>query len=309
MLCSKCGTLNSEEAAFCKNCGASLITQDTQPTEENQDEVTYPAISTIKKIASSGLFMAGAICLSIFAFLQFISAFSGSFMFKYVETMMDLTGAYHYETAMIDGFFDIMGTVFTSASLIGLIPVVLAVIGVWLFYSATKKNEPVNTKGLRILKGTIIYEIVILSVVDGLILLLIVACIAILGSNVAFLGQSLNIPQYVEGIGAVSTGVLVFIFSLVFIILAASFIINLLVYIKALKTVNDIKETFESGIFFGKVSMYLIVMLFVMGASSALSFSLTGISLGAAYIIFGVCLNQLREEFSRAQVKPEFPEF
>ena len=35
MYCSKCGTLNVENAMFCKNCGASLLVQaQTQAEEE-----------------------------------------------------------------------------------------------------------------------------------------------------------------------------------------------------------------------------------------------------------------------------------
>lgn len=302
MICSNCGTINSEEAAFCKNCGASLITQEVQKTETQETESSI--IGIIKKIASSGLFMAGAICLSIYAFLQLISAFSGSFLLKYFDFMTDLAlvDSYDYETELMSGVFDVISTVFTSVSLIGLIPVALMVAGVWYFYSSSK-NGGQNVKGLNIIKGTLIYDIVILSVINGIALLSMIVLIAVLGSETAFLGEPLDIPQA----EALSSGIIVFIFALLFIVIAASFVINLLVYLKALKTVKSVKEAFVTDTFSENVSTFLIVMLFIMGASNALSFSLTGLSLGAAYIIFGICLNQLREKLSR-QTKTVLPE-
>lgn len=300
MLCSKCGTMNSEEAAFCKNCGVSLIAEEVQTTDTVEEITENPVISIIKKIASSGLFMAGAICLSVYAFLQFISALSSNFMIKYIELMTNfaLIDVQDPTAEATRNAFNALGTGITSISLIGIIPIALIVAGVWYFFSAAKKEGNVNTKGLKLIKGALIYEIVMLSVVSGIVLLLMLVLIAVLGSNVAFLGQTFDFSQF-AGAEALSTGIIISLVSFVLVIVAASFVINLITYVKALKTVKSVNEALSSGAFIGNVSMYLIIMLFIMGAINALSFSLTGLSSGAAYIIFGICLNQLREELSR----------
>lgn len=291
MICSKCGTMNSEEAAFCKNCGVSLIAEEVQTTDTVEEITENSVISIIKKIASSGLFLAGAICISVSAFLQFISAFSGSVLFSYIETLMDLSNIEGYSD-MPEGVFGIMGTAFTGVSLISVIPLVLVVIGLWLCYTSAKNNEN-KTTGLSIIRGVVIYEIVAMSVGIGLVLLLLILGMGMSSALPSLLGEEFYVPVNL------SAGVIMAIAVVLFIMVVAIFVIDLILYIKALKTIKTLKTSLASGILSGKISMFLIIMLFIMGASCALTFDLSGMSLGAAYILFGICLNQLREELSR----------
>ncbi len=308
MLCSKCGTTNSDEAAFCKNCGASLFNQESpqETVETYEEEVSENSvINIIKKVASSGIFLAGAICLSIYVFLQFISAFSGNFAFEYMKIMMGLSG---YENLAVDGVFDIIGTVFTSTVLIELVPIILVVIGLWNIYSSARKTEfSMKTTGLNLIRGVVIFELVALSVLLGGIVVLLLLCMAAINELPLILSEALNTPNF-SGT-EISAEFLMVLFVTLFVMLLLVFVLNLLIYIKTLKTIKTIKNSLAAGALAGRISMFLIVILFIIGGTNALSFSLTGMSVGAAYILFGICLNKLREDFSKLNSIPEFPEF
>ena len=296
MICSKCNTMNPEGASFCKNCGASLFNQESVPVapEEIFEEPLSenPVINAIKKTASSAVFLAGVICITISAVMQLLSAFSG-------RLMLELVSAFE-EAGYTEEVVELLDSIFTGASVLSVIPLALVVVGLWLCHSIGKSQEA-KTAGLNIIKGIIIYEIIAMSVAIGLIVILFIVCMAVPSFLATILNGSLETVPYVTD--EVGTVVIMAILVLVFISMAVAFVVNYILYAKALKTVKTIKDSLVSGTVAGKISMFLVIMLFVFGGSTAMTFSLSGISLGASYILFGIALAKLRGEFIKLSIE------
>lgn len=363
MFCQKCGTQNAENAAFCKNCGASMMAQqnqqssepnyqNTQQTNQQNFQQTYqqnnqgyqqnyqqnyqnyqqnyqqayrkmekiyssnPAINAVKKIAASPIFLTGVILYSVYALFQLISTFSGNAIINMIETALKFSGAYgSSEIYAIEQMLEGMRAGAIIGGLLGMIPTLLVVLALWLIFTAGRniKEQGMKTAGLTIIKVLSIISLVTFCVTMGLSIIAIILLIVFAASLPELAGGAIFDMSYYGGdygygygyedqmkdILNMGTGLIVGLLVVVALIIAASFVINLLFYIKTIKTLNSIKNTVDSGRFTGKISMYLIVMLFITASANVLTFSLAGLSSGVAIILFAVALIKLRGEFKK----------
>lgn len=323
MYCSKCGTLNVENAMFCKNCGASLLVQaQTQAEEEfikqeetkteepmvTQEQVNEepkttenPVIAIIKKHSSSTLFLVATILFTVSLGLSLLlSMFNGIFSESGVSVSFS-TGAVSVSS-------------------------VLALIGLWKI-SAMNKKQGVDKTGLILLKVTCIIELITSAFVFGLVgLLLIVLGAFIPQIATQFSEQWSEFAQEMQGALEQALGgnefaqfdaemffnpeTVMAVLILTGIILMAMLPVIIIFYCKALKTINRIKDMADKGIVYKNITNGLIIWLFILGgmsASALLAGDIAGASMGVAYILYAITLINFKNEAEKLQyvITPE----
>ncbi len=310
MYCSKCGTLNGDNAMFCKNCGASLLVQAQKQAEEEfvkqeeikaeepivaQEEVNEehrttenPVIALIKKHSSSTLFLVATILFTVSLGLSLLlSMFSGVFS----ESGASLS----FSTGYIS------------------VSSVLALVGLWKINTMNKKQGADKT-GLVLLKVTCIIELItsvlVFSLFAFVFFALGVISLALPDVFVDSMEQAYEIfiqsgfelsPEMqmlftpeVFSIFGIVTGVLLLLVG----------VITVLIYVKVLKTINTIKDMAEKGRIHKNVTNGMIVWMFILGGISA-SMLLTGdivsASMGVAYILYAIVLVNFKNEAEKLQ--------
>ena len=314
MYCSKCGTLNQDNAMFCKNCGASLLVQaqaqaeeefvqneeikEQEPVLNNQEpkEETSvnPVLALIKKHSSSTLFLVATILFTVSLGLSLIlSMFSGMFS----ETGASLT----------------FSTGFISVSS------VLALIGLWKINTMNKK-QGVDKTGFVLLKITCIIELVtsllLLSCFIFGFLALGLICkfnLELYNASMAqafdvFANAGLEISPSIQMIFTPEVFVTFAFF--VAILLTGACVIVAFFYAKALKTINRVKDMADKGVVYKNITNGLIIWLFILGgisASALLAGDMAGASMGVAYILYAITLINFKNEAEKLLyvVEPE----
>jgi len=286
MKCSKCGTINPENAVFCKDCGASLLKQaqendkvETVSQEQEETSTTQKTISVnglIKKWATSSLFLTAVILFTVSV-----------------------------------GFSMLFNVAAGAGAVTGIIPSIIALIGLWIIYSSAKGNKEINKTGLTMLKVISIILTVVISVVFGICGVICVIAGAIMPQVIDIIGDQFNqiiqeAQSIVEAEGMISSDVdLTQIFTpetfgIIMIVMGVMFIIimvfGIIFYTKATKTIKKIDEMIKTGTVKENISMGFIVLLFVFGGISALNFGLNAVCEGLAYILFGITLLKFKEE-------------
>lgn len=321
MYCSKCGTLNQDNAMFCKNCGASLLVQaqaqaeeefvqneeikEQEPVlnnEEPKEETSVnPVLALIKKHSSSTLFLVATILFTVSLGLSLIlSMFSGMFS----ETGASLT----------------FSTGFISVSS------VLALIGLWKINTMNKK-QGVDKTGFVLLKITCIIELVTSAFVFGLVgLLLIVLGAFVPQIATQFSEQWSEFTQEMQGTMEQALGgnefvqfdaemffnpeTVMAVLILTGIILMAMLPVIIIFYCKALKTINRIKDMADKGVVYKNITNGLIIWLFILGgisASALFAGDIAVTSMGVAYILYAITLIIFKNEAEKLLyvVEPE----
>lgn len=306
MYCSKCGTLNNENAMFCKNCGASLLVQAQTQAEKNfsqQEEIKAqepviitdenkqeqkttenPVIALMKKWAASSLFLTAVILFTVSLGLSCLGGFSFN------------------------------GTVSTGVSFIS-VSTVLALIGLWKIRAAAKK-QGFEKSSFSLLKSACIIDIVASALVFGLGGIV----FTVFGAIVPFFAREFS-AEWNELILQIQQGLMesgelfyseyfdvqqfftVDFLSIMGIVIGVAFIISCVITIifnaQALKAISVAKNMAEKGVARKTLSNVFVVFLYVIGgitASSVLSGDIVTGTMGVAYILFGVVLSKFNSE-------------
>ena len=324
MYCSKCSTLNNENAMFCKNCGASLLVQAQKQAEEefvqqeeikeqepalNNEEIKEetakicenPVIALIKKHSSSTLFLVATILFTVSLGLSLLlSMFGGAFS----------EGEFSFSFST--------GAVSVSS--------VLALIGLWKINTMSKK-QGVDKTGLVLLKVTCIIELITSAFVFGLVGLILVALGAFVPQIATqFSDQWSEFTQEVQGALEQAVGgnefaqfdaeiffnpeTIMAVLMLTGIILMAMLPVIIIFYLKALKTINRIKDMADKGAVYKNITNGMIIWLFILGgisASALLAGDIAGASMGVAYILYAIVLINFKNEAEKLQyvITPE----
>lgn len=331
MFCSRCGHANIDGAAFCQHCGAPVgaqqppvyNTQPPTPAPSYQPGVPaqaapvyqpgvpvqaapvyqpmppqaigHPVIETVRSLILSPLFLVAVILFSASILLSVLGSFG------LTEAMTGWMTDVFYEFGMEAELDEITQTLMTDSmgvgtvvgALFGSIPSVLMALGMWMLYTSARnrQNLLINTGGLTLIKVLTIISLVSLGLVSALLLLMLVI-VWIVASGEMIADEALIL----------SVGMIV-----VLVFLAVVLTLCILYYVKVIKTVGTIQKTLQTGVPSDRVSMFLIVMLFITGGNAVMSsFSLvlfggSGLALmvasvaqGVASILFGVLLLQYR---------------
>lgn len=233
MFCPFCGFNNYGCFKFCPRCGAQM-----PHFEEKQIE---PADRKIKKILSSKTFLLLTVFLSLSMFFGILSV-----CFETKDQYADIISQIPYYTQQQMGFdLDLIQTVSLMCSILFNIPTMLMIFGLWYTYSCAKSNEePMSTAGLTLVKGVLSFTYIFMYILEALLIIGMIILAAVLFS--------------VSSVGG-------FVFFIVAFMLLAFYLPFIIFYAKLISTLKAVRETLQTGIANGNISIYAAVMCFVTG--------------------------------------------
>ncbi len=325
--CPNCGQEIDENEKFCHSCGAKIAdetavgperpitSQPESPQAAQSPPVTHeaipadqmppyhvkegsfsagqnPAISAYKKAARSPLFLIAVLLLALSIVFSIVNSFSSDIpdyvsdsVSNALEEFGDDLKFDKSDMTEINDFIDNAGNYFLPSAISTNIPSIIVLIALGLIVaSAMSKNEgKTSTAGLTIIKVMSIIELVFAIIIS-------VALTAVLAvSSVMMLKEKGDVKSV--GIAFTVITIIVFIISIFCIIFFA----------KKLKTINTAKKTVVTGIPSDKVSGFVGVIIFIIGALSAAGAvtmminvsaisGLASLTSGASYVLFALTL-------------------
>ncbi len=284
--CTQCGTPSADENKFCRACGKAFQTAMEQVPVPTGITSTPLAKHALKETLGKVLFFVATILFSAATLFEFLG-----FLFE------QSYNAGQFFSDFASGFEVMHVGTATSIDLTGLVllaPYGLICAGLWILFAQGKKTDAdtIGTTGIQILKvGTIIHMSIVCGVL-GLIVLL------------------LSVYQVVALFDYSYDDALVYV-PLVFIVIAALLVALILTYVRALKLLNATRRIATDGVTDFKVSQFLIVMCYVLGAiyvldalssvgSNFLGFLGSGCE-AAFLIVIAICLTNYKNELAMLQ--------
>jgi hypothetical protein len=310
--CTSCGAVLDSDKDSCTQCGAAApqITEPAMPafTAASPDSAAPAAL--VKRHGSSQLFFVGIISLAASILLSLIITFTASDDFltnlldeieEIVYADADFTPA---EREQVEDLFEILRefavddgqTIMNLQSVVSLIPSILILVGLWLFYKSCGDPNNRTTTGLSLVKGVNIFLFI-------LILIILIAITVIMVLSISFMTGEMGISD----VGGVINGALI----VVMVITLALFI---LYYISLFKIINGVRNLLQGNNAPAKFGMIVPVFLFIGAAVSSLSLltvmemldlftllqsvlsTLPGLLMAIAYVKF-------RAEYLRTRIK------
>lgn len=284
MNCPRCGAGIPNGAGFCQNCGTPVA---QQPAAHGNSPLS-PAVRLQKKLATSPLFLTGAIAYSCAILFTLARAAAGtSWLTSWIYDYMDLMGDGSFEMYMVMRSLQSSLAVIQGASMFGtlLSCMVLGVIaaGMWMLFASglDKTGAPMRDTGLSMIRVVAIIQLVCQS-----LLLAVMEVFAILVGIVA--------GSEVEAMWGV-----VFIIMLLF---AVCLVPMILMYAQLIKALGVMRNTMRTGVPSDKISAYVAVMSIIAGSLNLLMIFggfftlLTSVSNAVAGIVFGVFLFEYKSK-------------
>ena len=262
-------------------------------------------MNVVRSMATSVLFLVGTIGYSVYVLFELLGSFTGgSEIMNMFNNIMAQSGAYssmdYQSLQILSGIF---GSTSVISTLLGLIPAMVLVAGIWIVFAAAKQNK---LPGIAATGMTMIRVIVIIELVFACIAVFAVAVIGLL----AVVGMGSLAGYYGDG------APFVVIMALVMIVLLAICAIEIVYYVKLNGMVKSIKETMVTGRPNTKVSLFVEILCYLGGAGAAISalMSLVGpdifgflsnAGMGTAGICFGMLLRQYRNKMQTLERDPQ----
>lgn len=201
-----------------------------------------PATEAVRESGKSFPFLFGTICYTLTMLLSIVTLF-------------------FYNTRPV-GYFSKEAEIVQAAQLIGgligLIPLALVVVGMWMFFASCVGNRKIpSTTGITLNRGAIITYIVLTSIIIGFYF--IVMGIFVLGLTMS--KGAVNSFMYYEVAGErteflAGVGAVIVLFVAILLIL----VLTLFYFIKMLKTTRVISNVLKTGRVVKNISMYHIVI-------------------------------------------------
>lgn len=274
---------------ICPNCGRDIPAGAGCICGGQPLYSSNPAVNTLKTMGSSNMFLVFAILWSAVPVLSMLSnMFSRNLSFLYYNLFAD---EFNYSSRQVGQLLDVLNQTSFVTSFVAMIPQLLIVAGIWMFYAACRNRQfgGVSTTGLTICKVILIINTVSLGLV----------CLAVL--IFMGIGVSVGMSQLI-GFNNDYAGVILGIVIFLTIILLATFALGIFYLICAYKTVNRIKGTAVTGVPDAKISRFLIVFNYIIAVCSGLSglFAVFTVPLlGLSSLASGVALFLLSTLLSR----------
>lgn len=296
--CPACSKEIDDTAAFCPHCGSPAGQQGpvyAQPAGAAPagPEDEPPAVQLLRRMATSPVYLAGAIgysCTILFNVITVLYSASPGAINRYLTvTSRTVYGQEGQLDALYDFFSNLFGAT-AAGALLGSIPTLLMVAGIWMVYaSARSRSGPISTAGLTIIR---VIQIIVLVMVCLVLVLGLMA----LGLMLVGMPLSDNTPGALAVVVAAAVTILV-VFGLV-----------ILYYLRLIATIDCFRHTLWTGTPQGKISCFVAVIAILSGVFSLLGVLtggifpvLTALSGAVAGIAFGVLLFRCRSELQRLQ--------
>lgn len=298
MFCQNCGTRNPDANRFCTRCGqlvAAPVPCAPVPVQNyaapagrtvNDDLKKQAVVAAYKKVAGSPLFLIAVIAFTLNMVLSLVLSLTPTMTVLDSDVEMML---YDLLREMGMSYWDINEALSSASSVsilstvLGIIPSVITLIGLWLIYASGKsRSKRTSTAGLTTLKVFNIVMLVFLCIAAGLFLIVMAIAVVALGSE-AFVPEE-------------AIAVLV----LVFLVVAAIMAFAIVLYARIISSLSKVANTVRTGEPDRRVSGFVAVILFISAAGSLFSGLLTvtvslaltlNALLGAlVYVLFGASI-------------------
>lgn len=313
MYCPQCDHQFEGTRYYCPQCGVVFDENNTptaapsggaDPATSAEQSTEGAVLTTIRSLASSNAFLVAIIACTLMMLISLIS--SGQTATDTVAQLREATGI------SLPG----LDTGISIGLLVGYIPQILIVVGLWFTYitASERHTAGINTAGLSMIKGVLIFEVVLLC-------LFMVVMLGYMFSD-SFdrtLGYMLSGEEGVMAVG------IPFYLRLIPVLVVGGVMVWMIVYyVKVITTINGIRESIRRGeALIHEVSRFVVVMNVLIGILTALSGVISLISWvgtpGSAlpllavlsslcgtvtYLAFAHCLKQYQK-----QLKPHRTQF
>ena len=254
------------------------------------------AISIIRKLSVSVLFLVGAIGYSVYVLFGLVGSLAGgSGVTDLMDRIMAMSGGYssldYSAVRAVSGMFN---GISVFSMLMSMLPAMVIVAGIWLIFAAAKRNMLPGTASVGLTMARVIAIIQLVLACIGAVLLEILCIVALSAVN--------SISGYYGSTGSVNA-VLVFIM----IIFAGVAAVQIIYYLKLNKMIVKIKDTLLTGQPDEEISLYVEILCYISGAISAIGalMSLADVEvlnffanagLATADICFAILIRQYRSK-------------
>lgn len=297
MYCPKCGQPCADGMKFCEHCGAPLQDAAPQPVQQpyySPAPAVGPVLNTLKKLATSPLYLTAIIAYSCMVLFNIAASVAGkSGLLGMLDTYLSLAmryggysmGELSYLLDQMDQTLPFLRGASLGSALVGQIPSILIAVGLWLIFASAvdKSGMPMKTTGLTIIK-----VITIISLIGNVLILVVVEGLVIFGTA--------TVAKYDDS--AVGVGVVIMLVVLV------ALGLGVLMNIKTISTIGTMQKTIQTEQPSDKVSTYVAVMSILSGIGAIIGmlglgsvFSvLSGLGNAVASICFAVFIFQYRSK-------------
>ena len=271
---------------------------------------------TIKALAGSPLFLAGAVLTSLTLVLSVIQAF---IPVDYIHMISNIMQMLPMELRSAIDFEDLYSELYaaqsagTISTLISMIPSLivsgLGVAALWITFASGRdtKSPLLKTSGLTILKVLQIIGLV------GLGLLALMVVIGLVIAGVVFAMISSEVSSYERAMFNAVMWICISVLVIALIVLAVMIVYS----IKVIGSLNAAKKAIDTGKAVKKASMFVAIVSFIIAAIGIFNlygdfvltgwFSLlTGICSVGTQIVFGICIIQFNKKIG-ALIEPAMP--
>ena len=231
-----------------------------------------PAIEAVKSAGKSAAFLIATICYTLCTIVSLLYSVTMGLGMGVLTSAMPLTGV---DAATQEIYQATYISTFITTLVLAACPLILLLVGMWVIYGSSKNNTA-TVKGLGACRAAIIIWDILMWIATVFTVIIAVFLIAVSG----MLGEMVSEMVYTDVTDIVSGVIIgVAVGFLVFVILA-------LIYVtKMLKTTRVVKDIVTVGFSKKKVSVYLIVINFIIAFGGVFTLLLTaGLSAVAAYL-------------------------
>ena len=212
------------------------------------------AISIIRKMSVSVLFLVGAIGYSVYVLFGLVGSLAGrSGVTDLMDQIMSMSGGYssldYSAVRAVSGMFNGI-TVFSM--LMSMLPAMVIVAGIWLIFAAAKRNMLPGTASVGLTMARVIAIIQLVLACIGAVLLEILCIVLLSAVN--------SVSGYYGSTGS-ANAVLVFIM----ILFAGASAVQIIYYLKLNKMIVNIKDTLLTGQPDDNISLYVEILCYING--------------------------------------------
>lgn len=289
MFCTKCGKENQDGMRFCQYCGTPLMQGSPAPQPDAyvpQMPTLSPVMQALKQLATSPLYITGAVaysCMILFNIVAAVSGGAGGGLANYLSMLNNYgldTGELNY---MLGSAMGVMTGTSIFFTLLSQIPAILIAVGIWMVFASAsdRTGQPMTTGGL-----TLIRVLQIISIVGQSLLLLIL--------EIALVITMVSLSRYSDDVVPIAATGMVLILLIIGLSLLYSF--------KLVQTLGTMQRAIRFQKPLSRVSGYVAVLNILGGALSLFSMIVAGglfpalavLCAAVASIVFGVFLFQYR---------------
>ncbi|HJC37687.1 MAG TPA: FHA domain-containing protein [Candidatus Mediterraneibacter faecigallinarum] len=217
------------------------------------------AISIIRKMSVSVLFLVGAIGYSVYVLFGLVGSLAGgSEVTDLMDQIMAMSGGYssldYSAVRAVSGMFN---GISVFSMLVSMLPAMVIVAGIWLIFAAAKRNMLPGTASAGLTMARVIAIIQLVFACIGAVLLEILCIVALSAVN--------SVSGYYGSTGSVNA-LLVFIM----IIFAGVAAVQIIYYLKLNKMIVKTKDTLLTGQPDDDISLYVEILCYISGGVAAI---------------------------------------